>query len=72
MNRSALGILLHSFDVYDALQFILGARKAIMTACFCKDFIEKVSNEIENEHADWMENWEWEPLENNKKVLNFI
>jgi len=68
MNSSEMGILLHSFDVYDALQFIQGARKAIITACFCKDFIEKLGDEIEVEHADWMDHWKWRPLENNKKV----
>ena len=69
MNYLDLGVLLHSFDVYDALQFIQGARKTIITACCCKDFIEKIGDEIEVEHADWLDHWDWKPLEENKNVF---
>ena len=64
-----MGKLLHSFGVYDALQFILSAQRSITTACYCKEFVEKLGNEIEEEHADWLGNWEWQPLEGNKKVF---
>lgn len=69
MNGLELGKLLHSFGVYDALQFILSAQRSITTACYCKEFVEKLGNEIEEEHADWLDNWEWQPLEENKRVF---
>lgn len=68
MNSKEMGKLLHSYGVYDTLQFILSAHTSIKTAYFCKECIEKIGDEISKEHTDWLEQWEWQPLEENKKV----
>lgn len=69
MDQKELGIFLHRHGVYDAHQFIMSARESIITACYCKDLINNISSEIEKEHDEWRNAWEWEPVAGNGKMF---
>lgn len=53
MTVKELGMLLHEYDVYDALQFITGAQNAIFSALFCKDVIAGLHNEVQAVTDKW-------------------
>ncbi len=55
MTIKELGLLLHEYDVYDALQFITGAQRAILSALFCKDVIAGLHNEVQTVTEKWDE-----------------
>lgn len=53
MTKNELGLLLHQYDVYDALQFILGAQNAISNALFCKDVLHGLHDEVQTSTDKW-------------------
>ncbi len=53
MTVKELGLLLHEYDVYDALQFITGAQNAILSALFCKDVLAGLHNEVQAVTDKW-------------------
>lgn len=46
----------------------MGTRHSIITACYCKDMIQGLISEIEEEHADWRSSLEFQPVEGSEGV----
>lgn len=67
MTKDELGLLLFECDVYDALQFVLGAKRAIDAAFFCKNVIDGLHIEVQSSTSKWNAELAEKIIENSKK-----
>ena len=67
MTKNELELLLHEYDVYDALQFVLGAQQAILSALFCKDVLQGLHDGVQKSTDKWASELSEKIKENSKK-----
>ena len=68
MKKYEMDLILHQHGVYDTSQYLLSARSTIIDACYCKDIIQSLCLSISDEHDDWRNNLEWQPVEGNQDM----
>lgn len=68
MKKHEMDKILYQHGVYDTSQYIMSARSTIIDACYCKDIIQSLHLSISEEHNDWRNNLEWQPVENNPDI----
>ena len=67
MTKNELELLLYEYDVYDALQFVLGAQQAILSALFCKDVLQGLHDGVQKSTDKWASELSEKIKENSKK-----
>lgn len=67
MTKNELELLLYDYDVYDALQFVLGAQRAILSALFCKDVLQGLHDGVQESADKWAAELSEKIKKNSKK-----